>query len=71
MKLNARAPVTFLGVERGFAKVTTPGSQTIYYLPASALAPASGHGIVGNSIKTAIETLKGIALDLSEPPMFG
>jgi hypothetical protein len=31
MKLNARAPVTFQGVEKGFAKVTTPGSQTIYY----------------------------------------
>jgi hypothetical protein len=68
MKLDAKAPVTFRGVEKGFAKVTTPFSETIYYVPASALASASGQGVVGNSVKTAIETLKGIAIDLQQNP---
>jgi hypothetical protein len=68
MKFDAKAPVVFQGVEKGFAKVTTPGSPTIYYVAASALPPTSGQGVIGNSVKTAIETLKGIAIDLQQNP---
>jgi hypothetical protein len=67
MKLDAKAPVVFQGIEKGFVKVTTPGSPTIYYLSATAL-PASGHGIVGNSVRSALEMLKGIAIDLQQNP---
>jgi hypothetical protein len=68
LKLDANAPVVFQGIEKGYAKVTTPGSPQIYYLAASALPAASGQGIVGNSVKAAIDTLKGIAIDLQQNP---
>jgi hypothetical protein len=67
MKLDKMAPLVFQGVEKGFAKVTTPYSPTIYYLPAAALS-ASTQGIVGNSVRNAIETLKSIAIDLQQNP---
>jgi hypothetical protein len=47
---------------------SAPGSPTIYYVAASALPPTSGQGVIGNSVKTAIETLKGTAIDLQQNP---
>jgi hypothetical protein len=67
-KMDAKAPVILQGFEKGFAKVTTPGSQLVYYLPASALGSGSVQGIVSNQLKNAIETLKGIANDLQHNP---
>jgi hypothetical protein len=65
-KLDAKAPVVFQGYEKGFAKVASPGSQATYYVPSTALG--WGQGIVGNKVKDAMETLKGIARDLQQNP---
>lgn len=68
MKLDAKTPVIFQGIEKGFVKVTTPGSQVFYYLPPTAVKTNAMSGYVGDQLKNAMETLKGLAKDLQQNP---
>ena len=67
-KLDAKTPVIFQGIEKGFVKVTTPGSPAIYYLPPTAVKTNAVSGFVGDQLKNAMETMKGLARDLQQNP---
>jgi hypothetical protein len=70
MKLDASKPVIFQGVEKGFVKVTTPDSPGLFYwVPDTAVKTnAAWGGRVGDSMKNAMETVKGLAKDLQQNP---
>lgn len=77
LKLDARTQVTFQGVENGFVKLGAPGVSTPLYVPWKAWSLITSNdpggspnasGFASGSLKSAIDTVKGLASDLRNNP---
>jgi hypothetical protein len=72
LKMDAKSPVTYQGTESGFAKLTAQNVGKPFYVKddkflTAWLAP-SVTSVAGDSLKSVMETLKGLANDLRDNP---
>jgi hypothetical protein len=71
LKLEAQTPVTFQGTENGFVKLTTQNVPQPFYVKDGKFTDRLTSGVgsaVNDKLKSAVDTLKGLANDLRENP---